>query len=108
MHWYPEAQGGGQRIVFGNMRNKEIEAARIQAPRSLWDASYYEDSWISKNVGAIELIPRLKRPIDAAYPGTKLVSGTTAGPKTFPARLRLPKSAEFLAAWASRSQPNGP
>ena len=71
VHWYPEAQGGGVRIT-GDETGDAIATARMQAPRSLWDASYTETSWITGccSDGAIRLIPRLQDKIDAHYPGT--------------------------------------
>jgi hypothetical protein len=71
--WYPEARGGGQRIITNN-NTAAVIAARVQAPRSLWDPTYREDSWISVDagVGAIRLIPRVLEKINANYPGTLL------------------------------------
>jgi len=45
-----------------------------QAPRSLWDPSYTETSWIAQDSvgGPIALLPRLRDKIDANAPGTKL------------------------------------
>ena len=73
LHWYPEAKGGGVRITEADS-TPAVAAARVQAPRSLWDPSYVETSWISQDarVGAIRLIPRLKEKIAASYPGTRL------------------------------------
>jgi hypothetical protein len=73
LHWYPEAQGGGQRIIKGGTSAAEI-TAREQAPRSLWDSTYTETSWITQSStnGPINLIPRLKAKIAAKYPGTML------------------------------------
>lgn len=73
LHWYPEARGGGQRILTNN-NTPAVIAARLQAPRSLWDRTYSEDSWISVDtgVGAIRLIPRVQEKIAANYPGTRL------------------------------------
>ena len=72
VHWYPEAQGDGKRIV-GNETTPGVVAARVQAPRSLWDTTYTETSWITKSINApIALLPRLQRKIDQFYPGTKL------------------------------------
>jgi hypothetical protein len=73
VHWYPEAQGGGQRITNEGTSPEEIEA-RVQAPRSLWDPSYVESSWITDccSGGAIRLIPWLRDKIDAHYPGTRI------------------------------------
>lgn len=73
LHWYPEATGGGTRIIEDSA-NAAIIAARLQAPRSLWDPSYVESSWITSccSGGAIRLIPRLRDQIAAHYPGTRL------------------------------------
>jgi len=73
LHWYPEAKGGGVRITEAN-NGAEVAAARVQAPRSLWDPTYAENSWISVDarVGAIRLLPRMKEKIAAHYPGTRL------------------------------------
>lgn len=75
LHWYPEAQGGGQRITNGNSAHPstaEIEA-RVQAPRSLWDPSYIEHSWITDvTEKPIQLLPWLKQKIATHYPDTKL------------------------------------
>jgi hypothetical protein len=85
LHWYPEANVGGDkntRIILGGTSADEV-TAREQAPRSLWDSSYVESSWISDGLktdepdskGAINLIPRIKKQIADHYPGTKLAIG---------------------------------
>jgi hypothetical protein len=76
LHWYPEATGGGVRICMSDSASPssgEI-TARLQAPRSLWDSTYRETSWISDYLGSqrIRLIPRIKEQIAAHYPGTDL------------------------------------
>jgi hypothetical protein len=73
LHWYPEARGGGVRITEAS-NAPAVAAARVQAPRSLWDPTYTEDSWISVDatVGAIRLLPRIREKIAAHYPGTRL------------------------------------
>jgi hypothetical protein len=73
VHWYPEAQGDGHRIVDDGVTAGEVDA-RLQAPRSLWDPGYTESSWITQccSNGPIQLIPRLMGKIAAHYPGTKL------------------------------------
>lgn len=73
LHWYPEAQGGGVRITENN-NTAAVVAARLQAPRSLWDPTYTETSWITQwsTQGPINLIPRIKAKIAAHYPGTDL------------------------------------
>ncbi|CAM4474153.1 glycoside hydrolase family 44 protein [Paenibacillus tarimensis] len=73
VHWYPEARGGGQRITFEGVGNTETKKARLQAPRTLWDPTYQEDSWIGQYFGDyLPLLPQLKQSIDQHYPGTKL------------------------------------
>jgi hypothetical protein len=73
IHWYPEAQGGGNRIC-GEKNNAETDLARAQAGRSLWDPSYVESSWIADSLGKkpISLLPRTIGQISKNYPGTKL------------------------------------
>ncbi|MFN8010703.1 MAG: glycoside hydrolase family 44 protein [Holophagaceae bacterium] len=73
LHWYSEAQGGGQRVAGGD-NSAAVAAARIQAPRSLWDPAYTETSWITQwsTLGPIRLIPRMMEKIAARYPGTLL------------------------------------
>lgn len=73
LHWYPEAQGGGVRITDQN-NTAAVVAARLQAPRSLWDPTYTETSWITQysTGGPINLLNRLQGKIDANYGGTKL------------------------------------
>jgi len=71
-HFYPEARGGNRRVTEDDT-SPEVAAARIQSPRSLWDASYKESSWVVNSAGgAIRLLPRLKEKIDKHYPGTKV------------------------------------
>ncbi|HEX3598334.1 MAG TPA: glycoside hydrolase family 44 protein [Polyangiaceae bacterium] len=72
VHWYPEATGDGKRITDDGTGSGEL-TARLQAPRSLWDTSYTETSWITQTLNApIQLIPRLLKKIADHYPGTKL------------------------------------
>ena len=71
LHWYSEVYAAGQRIT-GDDTSPESVAARVQAPRSLWDEAYQEDSWIANDVlqGPVRLIPWLQELIDQHYPGT--------------------------------------
>ena len=73
VHWYPEARGGNVRVCEDDAR-PEVAAARVQAPRSLWDPSYTEKSWITQwsTRGPIRLLPRLREKIEKNYPGTRL------------------------------------
>lgn len=71
-HWYPEARGGKRRITEDDA-SPEVAAARIQSPRSLWDPTYQESSWVANAAGgAIRLLPRLREKIDKFYPGTRV------------------------------------
>lgn len=72
LHWYPEAQGGGERII-GTGTSRAVVSARVQAPRSLWDPNYQESSWVRDKLGGpIDLLHWLQAKIDRHYPGTKL------------------------------------
>jgi autotransporter-associated beta strand protein len=77
LHWYPEATGmdGSNSVrIINDDTSPGVVAARLQAPRSLWDPKYTENSWITQysTLGPINLIPRLQGQINANYPGTKL------------------------------------
>jgi Glycoside hydrolase family 44 len=75
VHWYPEARGGDIRIAGKETAPPELIAARVQAPRSLWDPTYVESSWITRDAlggKAIQLLPRLHKSVEANYPGTKI------------------------------------
>jgi hypothetical protein len=73
LHWYPEARGGNVRISEDDAK-PAVAAARVQAPRSLWDPTYQESSWITNNVlhKPICLLPGVQEKIRKHYPGTKL------------------------------------
>lgn len=74
VHWYPEATGTGHRITGTGTAPGEV-VAREQAPRSLWDPSYVEKSWITQwSTGGkgIDLIHRLQAQIAANNPGMGL------------------------------------
>ena len=64
VHYYPQAQG-----VYSGAADPAIRERRIRSVRSLYDPGYRDESWISDQVA---LIPRLKRWIAEAYPGTGL------------------------------------
>jgi hypothetical protein len=71
IHWYPEAKGN-KRITEDDVTPKTV-AARLQAPRSLWDPTYREKSPLDVSWGKpIQLIPWLTDKIKKRYPGTRL------------------------------------
>jgi hypothetical protein len=71
VHWYPEVKGK-KRITEQDNAQKTIDA-RVAAPRSLWDPTYQEKSWIGDKWGKpIRLFPWLKELVAKNYPGTKL------------------------------------
>jgi hypothetical protein len=76
-HWYPEAtDSAGTRIVslMGPTLTSDQVQAIVQSPRSLWDRTYQEKSWISNNVlgQPIDILHRLQSRIDSENPGMKL------------------------------------
>ncbi|MFW6205852.1 MAG: glycoside hydrolase family 44 protein, partial [Gemmatimonadota bacterium] len=72
VHWYPEARGDHP-ITDPAATTPADVAARLQAPRTLWDPTYTEDSWIGEWLGEfLPILPVLRRAIDEHYPGTAL------------------------------------
>ena len=74
VHWYPEATGDGVRVT-GKENTPGVVAARVQAPRSLWDPTYVETSWITKDNThgePINMLTRLKKDVEQFYSGTKI------------------------------------
>jgi Glycoside hydrolase family 44 len=76
-HWYSEAtDGSGNRIT--DLTGASLTAAQVQAivqsPRSLWDTTYTENSWITADVlsGPIYILGRLQSRIASENPGMKL------------------------------------
>lgn len=74
VHWYPEHAGSNNIRILEDDVSAETVKARVQAPRSLWDNTFKENSWISNDVvrGPVRLIPSFKEKIAAKYPGTKI------------------------------------
>jgi Glycoside hydrolase family 44 len=70
LHWYSQEDG-----VDSDINTPEVAQRRMQAPRSLWDDTFVEDSWITQYVTLgqpIRQIPDLQGAIDSYYPGTKI------------------------------------
>jgi fibronectin type 3 domain-containing protein len=75
-HWYSEATDGGTRVITmtgSNLTAAQIEAI-VQSPRSLWDPTFTENSWITNSVlgGPIQILSRLEAKIAANNPGMKI------------------------------------
>ncbi len=75
-HWYSEATDGSTRVT--NLTGSTLTAAQVQAivqsPRSLWDPTFSENSWITNDMlgEPIKLLPRLQAKINAEFPGTRI------------------------------------
>jgi Glycoside hydrolase family 44/Bacterial Ig-like domain (group 2) len=74
LHYYPETGTSAGTILNDYATQDEaMVQARLQAPRSLWDPTYNDGSWVTNVTGGpIRLLPRLRDQIAAHYPGTKL------------------------------------
>ncbi|HJW71701.1 MAG TPA: glycoside hydrolase family 44 protein [Geothrix sp.] len=78
LHYYTSATTPDGSVDVGSADvSPAVAAARVQSTRSLWDPTYVETSWITRDAlpdgdKPIRLIPRMKAKIDANYPGTKL------------------------------------
>jgi len=84
VHWYPETRGKTstnvtKRVVFdcsesGDCNDKGMAQARMQAPRTLWDSTFRESSWIVSGsyYSYLPYIQNLQKGIDTHYSGTKL------------------------------------
>lgn len=75
VHWYPQSatKSGGPTNDWSPEPDPEIDRLRMDAPRSLWDASYDDHSWVTSAAGGpVRLIRRLKEVVAAHYPGTRL------------------------------------
>jgi hypothetical protein len=75
-HWYPEAtDSAGTRIISltsPTLTDDQVQAI-VQSPRSLWDKSYKEKSWITNAIGQpLGVLDRLQTKIDAENPGMRL------------------------------------
>lgn len=74
LHYYPQANG----VALQPAGDDTLQALRLRSTRSLWDASYVDESWIKDTESgntAVELIPRMRRWVNQHYPGTKLAIG---------------------------------
>jgi hypothetical protein len=70
LHYYPQASG----VALSPAGNATTQALRLRSTRSLWDATYADESWIYDTEGgpAVRLISRMREWVNTHYPGTKL------------------------------------
>ena len=125
LHWYSEVTINGILITnadsgYSGSTLTALQAARVQAPRSLWDPTYVENSWItadSTNGQAIQLLPREQAKINAtAAPLTAAstrptrfpsASTTTAAATTSPAASPRPTCWAFSGSRACSPPTSG-
>jgi len=75
VHIYPEhmSRPSGNRVAFSDENSIEMNDARVQSPRSLWDPTYIEDSWITQvRNEPIMMVRTIKERVEEHYPGTKI------------------------------------
>ncbi|HBB33714.1 MAG TPA: endoglucanase [Cyanobacteria bacterium UBA8803] len=76
LHYYPQAAGVALSSDSGYSTNLlPLWALRLRSTRSLWDASYVDESWIKNTEEgntAVQLIPRMRAWVNDHYPGLKL------------------------------------
>lgn len=73
VHWYPQHTGSNGVVTCADNSDSVTARARVEAPRSLWDPTFQEKSWITNETRKpINLIPDLRARIAAHYPGTAL------------------------------------
>jgi len=72
VHYYSEAQGDN-RVTENSATTDADIAARVQAPRSLYEKDFREKSWITDALGNyMPVLPAIQKSIDTYYPNTKL------------------------------------
>lgn len=52
--------------------SKSQSFIRMQLPRTLWDSSYKEPTWIGQYFGGVEILRSIHKSIDTYFPDTKL------------------------------------
>ncbi len=75
VHWYPQANNNGV-SPYSNGTDYETNRIRMEMPRSLWDSTYIENTWIGDDPFKVQqflpFLPKMNQHIDRYYPGTKL------------------------------------
>jgi hypothetical protein len=77
LHFYSDAQGNSSTGQLTDVSSSDdgdpgIARARMDAPRTLWDSSYTENSWIGQYYSPVALLRWFNAAIAQYYPGTKL------------------------------------
>jgi hypothetical protein len=71
LHYYPAADN----VSLSTAVDAATQQRRLNSTRSLWDATYVDESWIADagpDGGIVKLIPRMRDWVKNNYPGTKL------------------------------------
>ncbi len=73
VHYYSEAKGQCRVTECTDYTHTDCIEARVQAPRTLYDYTYMENSWLTGNFADyLPVFPRIHETIDTYYPGTKI------------------------------------
>lgn len=73
VHWYPEARDADNVRITDYRDTRTNWETRMQAPRTLWDYDYHENSWIEEWQGQwLPILPPLQSSINTYYPDTNL------------------------------------
>ncbi len=67
IHWYPAPTG-----VFAGDTSAAVCEVRMQVPRSLWDSTYVEPSWIGQYYSPVVELDHVQQSIDQYFPDTKV------------------------------------
>lgn len=73
VHYYSEAKGQCRVTECTDHSHTDCIEARLQSPRTLYDGTYIEKSWIGDyQQKYLPILPTINKSIDIYYPGTKL------------------------------------
>ncbi len=73
LHYYSEAKGTDRITACEDTSHTDCIEARLQAPRTLWDSTYTENSWLGQyNEKYLPILPLVNESIEKYYPDTKL------------------------------------
>jgi hypothetical protein len=73
-HYYTSACNGSGCVTLSTAGDASLQALRLRSTRSLWDATYIDESWIGgvdQDIRQVNLIPRMRGWVNTNYPGTK-------------------------------------